>query len=762
MFRFTLFVLSFSYIYFSKGESCTLGEFPYESVSLAEDTFVTYTGCESSNGETINNYLLHLVISRGTHNIKLDLQPYFIKELFEGNANIVLSTSHPVTWTIRTHHIANTQNINVHFLNTSTVEAPAELSLIPELNLPSDFAGSLHWTSQLLDNSITLATTASYANYMLLHLGNNFQFTGGFQTCQELTAVINTTAARLFISQRLKVYHRNEVTNSLTNRGCVNGFQSQVGKPLVIGVFINYTVPSSDLFSSFPFGNSQPEVRLYVTTEQIAEQGIELVLVSSAPVKWIVYQIGFLDVSFNIKVSDGSAVDVISNSISYLTTEVESTYSINPSELLEQLKTEFKQVNLFSSSGLADEIHIRVIENVSNAAFYDFNKFLRESIAFELCSRDTYLFCFNVSTVSILSEYSYELSISNDTVCRSAEKEVIPCSLRESLTLTNPQWVCYEIVTDTPQQEIEYYSTEVGLQITTTANETTLPIQRRSSLPESSIERAQTILGFLGSTGVLSCTSTPENPSIQPPVDFSIEVLNNNKEVVTYPAYVETDTVLRTNIKISDVTPGMLPIFLSCYLSTTPHLVEATDYQTPVMELIKGSCPTQEGRLFKLSASYHNSYLLNQLFLQISLVNSLDPFVMNISRGKTQLIDTAYLHCQPTLCQLDPTIGQENTLNTGYPMCSNLTSICHMTNAGDTQIHSLFPNLYASPYVSTGNIVFNTYNRPVSITTTTSMTSPPCVNSTVTASSEPTCNFKQSSNPSNIKYLFFKINCCVL
>lgn len=58
-------------------------------------------------------------------------------------------------------------------------------------------------------------------------------------------------------------------------------------------------------------------------------------------------------------------MDVISNSISYLTTEVESTYSINPSELLEQLKTEFKQVNLFSSSGLADEIHIRVIENGS-------------------------------------------------------------------------------------------------------------------------------------------------------------------------------------------------------------------------------------------------------------------------------------------------------------------------------------------------------------------------------------------------------------
>ena len=61
--------------------------------------------------------------------------------------------------------------------------------------------------------------------------------------------------------------------------------------------------------------------------------------------------------------SDGSAVDVISNSISYLTTEVDSTYSINPSELLEQLKTEYNQVNLFSSSGLADEIHIRVIEN---------------------------------------------------------------------------------------------------------------------------------------------------------------------------------------------------------------------------------------------------------------------------------------------------------------------------------------------------------------------------------------------------------------
>ena len=61
----------YSYILHILGESCTLGEFPYESVSLAEDTFVTYTGCESSNGETINNYLLHLVISRGTHNIKV-------------------------------------------------------------------------------------------------------------------------------------------------------------------------------------------------------------------------------------------------------------------------------------------------------------------------------------------------------------------------------------------------------------------------------------------------------------------------------------------------------------------------------------------------------------------------------------------------------------------------------------------------------------------------------------------------------------------
>ena len=65
---------------------------------------------------------------------------------------------------------------------------------------------------------------------------------------------------------------------------------------------MNYTAPSSDIFSGFPFGNSQPEVRLYVTTEQISEQGIELVLISSSPVKWIVYQIGFLDVSFNIKV----------------------------------------------------------------------------------------------------------------------------------------------------------------------------------------------------------------------------------------------------------------------------------------------------------------------------------------------------------------------------------------------------------------------------------------------------------------------------
>ena len=54
-------------------ESCTLGDFPYQSVSLAEDTFVTYTGCESSDGQAVNNYLLHLEISRGTYSVKVSI-----------------------------------------------------------------------------------------------------------------------------------------------------------------------------------------------------------------------------------------------------------------------------------------------------------------------------------------------------------------------------------------------------------------------------------------------------------------------------------------------------------------------------------------------------------------------------------------------------------------------------------------------------------------------------------------------------------------
>ena len=59
------------------------------------------------------------------------------------------------------------------------------------------------------------------------------------------------------------------------------------------------------------------------------------------------------------------------------------------------------------------------------------------------------------------SELKY-LHVINGNLIYTFNREVIPCSLRESLTLTNPQWVCYEIVTDTPQQEIEYYSTEVS------------------------------------------------------------------------------------------------------------------------------------------------------------------------------------------------------------------------------------------------------------------------------------------------------------
>ncbi|KAI6661101.1 hypothetical protein LOD99_13823 [Oopsacas minuta] len=679
----------------------------------------------------------------------LDLQPYFIKELFEGNANIVLSTSQAVIWDIRTHHIANLQNIHIHYHYTSSVVAPSGISLIPELDIPSDFAGSLHWSSQVLDNFITLATTASYANYMLLHLGNNFQFTGGMETCQELAAVINDTAAPLFISQRLKVYQRNEVAESLTNSGCVNQFQSQTGKSLVIGVLVNYTAPSFNPFS-FPFGISQPEVRLYITTDdQIEQQTIELALISTTAIKWSIYQIGFQDISFNIKMSDGSSVDFISQSVSYFTTQEESHYSTTPIDLLDQLLTEFDQVNLFSSSSLAEEINIRVIKNESSTAADNFNKFLKESIAFEFCSAEAYLFCLNKSTVGILSEYSYELSFSNDAICQSVDEEPIPCSLRPSLTLINTKWVCYEIITN-DQPQVEYYSVEVKLKLIsgTTSNGTG---GQKRSLPDSPIERAQTILGFVGSTGVLSCTSTPDDPTIIPPNQLSIQLFNSDKEVVSYPAYIEMEHILRTNIKISDVSPGMLPILLSCYLSTSSTPVDPTDYQIPLMEIIKGSCPTREGHLFKLSASYYNSYLLNELFLQLSLVNSIDPFLVDNRRGRAQLIDKSYLHCQPSLCQLESSLEQRN-LNTGYPMCTNLTSLCHISNAGDTQLQSLFPKLFASPFISTGKLVFNTYNRPISSTPgwtpPSGWTPPPCANNSTTAYPEPTssvhCNFQQS------------------
>ncbi|KAI6661100.1 Beta-lactamase-like protein 2 [Oopsacas minuta] len=69
-FVFIFILLIFLIFCFSSVESCTLGEYPYHTVILSEDTFVTYTGCESSNGELVNNYLLHLEISRGTDSVK--------------------------------------------------------------------------------------------------------------------------------------------------------------------------------------------------------------------------------------------------------------------------------------------------------------------------------------------------------------------------------------------------------------------------------------------------------------------------------------------------------------------------------------------------------------------------------------------------------------------------------------------------------------------------------------------------------------------
>ena len=72
------------------------------------------------------------------------------------------------------------------------------------------------------------------------------------------------------------------------------------------------------------------------------------------------------------------------------------------------------------------------------------------------------------------------------------------------------------------------------------------------SLPDSPMERAQAILGFQGSTGVLSCTSTPETPTIQPPTKFSVQVINNNEAVTRFPTYIKMGTPLRTDIKVSD------------------------------------------------------------------------------------------------------------------------------------------------------------------------------------------------------------------
>ena len=82
------------------------------------------------------------------------------------------------------------------------------------------------------------------------------------------------------------------------------------------------------------------------------------------------------------------------------------------------------------------------------------------------------------------------------------------------------------------------------------------------------------------------------------------------------------------------------------------------------------SCPTNEGRLFKASASYYNSYLVNELFLQLSLVNSVEPFLVDNRQGRAQLIDKSHLHCQPSLCQIASNPIQ--TAGTGYPMVTSL------------------------------------------------------------------------------------------
>ena len=66
------------------------------------------------------------------------------------------------------------------------------------------------------------------------------------------------------------------------------------------------------------------------------------------------------------------------------------------------------------------------------------------------------------------------------------------------------------------------------------------------------MQRAQVILGFQGSTGVLTCTRKPETPTILPPNEFSIQVINNNEEVTRYPTYIKMGTALRTDIKVSN------------------------------------------------------------------------------------------------------------------------------------------------------------------------------------------------------------------
>ena len=52
---------------------------------------------------------------------------------------------------------------------------------------------------------------------------------------------------------------------------------------------------------------------------------------------------------------------------------------------------------------------------------YTFHQFLMDTIVFEHCTSDSYMFCLKKSATDILAVYSYQLGISNYTSCRNSD-----------------------------------------------------------------------------------------------------------------------------------------------------------------------------------------------------------------------------------------------------------------------------------------------------------------------------------------------------